>query len=105
MTVTVLAIAVVTIWLGPACARDHFRPCLVGDETSFAPPQHWPHIISVDPARDEAAVPGTRQLEIVAPRARALIAMFCGAATLLSAWQPHRGRGGQSKSRIQVALR
>jgi TctA family transporter len=33
-----------------------------------------------------------------------LIAIFYGGATLWSAWQYHRGRGGQWKGRVQAAL-
>jgi len=58
MIVTILAVAVVTIWLGLAIARDLFWLCPIEDKMPFAPPAHWPRVTAVIPARNEDEVIG-----------------------------------------------
>lgn len=65
MIVTLLAIAVVTIWLALAIARDLFWLSPIEDKMPFAPPAHWPRVTAVIPARNEADVIGETIASVV----------------------------------------
>ena len=50
----IIAAVCAALWIYLICARGHFWLCPVRDDTAPPPPQRWPAVTVVIPARDEA---------------------------------------------------